>query len=178
MVLINCVSRLSTWESRGINHRRSAEDSFIMAIRDHTTGNTSEEIDFPLLHRKHNFAKVTLSRQQKYKTSQLLSTPNRIGDTNLAKENIETPNRKSCPAATSKSNSSLIHLKKRNSSLHKSSNYSATKTIWQLAYASLVITCIFGQLSNVALASNDGISKGTVAVEGKANDIKSSLDED
>ena len=61
------------------------------------------------------------------------------------------------------SNSRLVHLKKRNSSLHKSSNYSATKTIWQWAYASLVITCIFGQLSNVALASNDGLSKGNVS---------------
>jgi len=143
----------------------------IMAIRHNVIKNAVEVIDDSPSGKQINgcITKNNLLSLKNNKTRGSLSKLNKLRspvDNKLKFENIESYHR---PFMR---NSKLIRSATRSYSLRSFALQSGTKNIIWWAFVSTVIASIFGQLSNVAIATNDVLSKDGFASDSQGNDVK------
>jgi len=141
-------------QSRGINHRRNSVDLFIMAIRHDVVKNCVEE-----------------DINASFSTRELRNTGyyQRQG---LQKKSSEIPSNKTTKRRIG---DKLRHFHAHHSTTRENSHpyffHSGLKNVVWWAFVSTFFALIFGQLSTVASATNDLLSKGGADGEDGANNL-------
>merc|ERR1712227_62470 len=143
-------------ESRGINHRRNSVDLFIMAIRHDVVKGCAEE---------DTNATISTRTQENIGPSTIRSLHNRT-----TKVNLNETTKRHCEKKLSRNNAFTLATR-ANTHRHSFLRSGLKNVIWW-AFVSTFLALIFGQLSTVALAANDVLSKGGLHGEANANNVE------